>query len=291
MSRNVNSEIITNPDGSIYHINLHPDQIADDIITVGDPGRVEKVSQHFDNIEHKVAKREFVTHTGTYQGKRMTVISTGIGTDNVDIVLNEIEALANYNLETKRKNERFRKLRFYRLGTSGALISSIDVDSFVISSYGIGLDGLMHFYDYQYNMDEKEIAMKVNKRLHQSITNIKAYVCKGSDELLGHFSTMGRVGFTISASGFYGPQGRMALAKPVSRTFLDDMRDIAYHGQYITNLEMETSGLYGLANMMGHQAISINVILANRETQRFSMDTKSAVENLIVKSLEVIKGI
>lgn len=288
MNAPIESEIILNEDGSIYHLRLHPEQVAEDIITVGDPDRVAMVSKYFDTIEHQVQKREFVTHTGTLNGKRITVISTGIGTDNVDIVINEIEALKNYDLPHRKRKEDFTPLRFYRVGTSGGLLESVEVDSIVISSFGIGLDGLMHFYDYAYDIDEKEIAMKVNKRLHQTITNIKSYTCRGSDALIGKFSAMGKTGFTLTASGFYGPQGRRVITRALSETFLTDMKDVAYQGQYITNLEMETAALYGLANMLGHQAVSCNVILANRTLQTFSKDPKTAVDRLIREFLETL---
>lgn len=288
MRQHKESEIILNDDGSIYHLNLLPEEVADHIITVGNPDRVARVSKYFDEIEVKKHKREFITHTGTYQGTRITVLSTGIGTDNIDIIMNEIEALKNFDLQKREPLTDRTLLNFYRLGTSGALIEEIPVDSIVISEAGIGLDGLMHFYPYKYTLDEKELALKINKKLHQFLPDVKSYTCMGSRDLIDKFLPLGTSGYTLTANGFYGPQGRSVIISAKSATFLDDLRGIDYNGYRVTNLEMETSALYGLANMLGHKAVSINTILANRASQLFSEDPAEAVDIMIQKALDII---
>lgn len=280
------SELIINPDGSIYHLNLKPGEIATNIITVGDPDRVDAITKYFEKIEVVTHKREFKTVTGSYKGNRLTVISTGIGTDNIDIVFTELDALVNIDFETRTIKEAHTKLNFIRVGTSGALLSNIDVGSIIISEMAIGLEGLMHFYERSETNDEKELEHSVNHMI--SIDGIKAYATTASEQLVNHFNKLGRRGITVTATGFYGPQGRQLRLKPRSRNFLDKIADVKHHQLETTNLEMETAGIYGMAQILGHDAISLNAILANRATKEFAENPKEVVEKLIVDTLEKI---
>lgn len=279
-----NSELILNDDGSIYHLNLLPQDIANTIILVGDPQRVGKISKHFDHIEVTKQKREFVTHTGTYQGKRITVISTGIGAGNIDITMNELDALKNVNLNTGEAKKSFQPIQFIRIGTSGCLVEDIPVDSYLLSTAGIGLDGLLLYYSYQENKQEKSIREEVESTIHFPV---KPYVIECSSTLLNHFAQQNIYqGITVTCSGFYGPQGRTIRLTPQNAQFLDQLTAIG-NGK-ITNLEMETAVIYGLAKCLGHQAISINLLLANRKTKTFSPHPKQAMEQMIVFCLEKI---
>ncbi len=284
------SELIINSDGSIYHLNLKPGDIATDIITVGDPDRVDKVTQHFDSIELDVSKREFKTVTGTLNGKRLTVISTGIGTDNIDIVFTELDALVNVDFETRTRKENHTELSFYRIGTSGSLISELEIDTVLISEMAVGLDGLMHYYDTIQSTDEDIIAEKAKEALTESLPNINPYASKACKILVNKFAHLGMTGITITATGFYGPQGRTVIAKPLSSTFIDDLASLNYGKLKFTNLEMETAGIYGMAQLLGHKAISINAILANRADQVFSVKGGETVDKLIVDVLGIICG-
>lgn len=281
------SEIITNPDGSIYHLHLQKEHIHPHVITVGDPGRVELVEQFLDKVTYQGQYREFRTTVGTYKNVPITVISTGIGTDNVDIVFNEIELLLNYDLETGERIA-YNSINYYRIGTSGSLSESVKVDSILLSAYGVGLDGLMHFYDTTYDIHEKELALKVNKKLHKSIPHIKSYAKAGSKKLIDQFSVLGAKGITVTATGFYGPQGRATPSPMYAASFLNSLESIEYQDMSITNLEMETSGIYGLADMHGHQAISLNAILANRVKGTFSKNPSDIIKKLIQDTLELI---
>lgn len=281
------SELILNPDGSIYHLNLKPGDIAHDIITVGDPNRVAKVSKHFDKIDLEVTKREFITVTGWIGSKRITVISTGIGTDNVDIVFTELDALVNIDFATRKKKEEHTTLRFYRIGTSGSLHGPLDVDMFLVSSMAIGMDGLMHFYEQEYTPKELELNSLVNQAL-TDLPGVIPYCNSATPALVDKFSSLGMKGITISATGFYGPQGRWVIAKPKSVSFLDDMAEIKFGDLYVTNLEMETAGMYGMSTILGHEVISLNAILANRVKQTFSKKPKQLVEQLIKEFLEIL---
>lgn len=280
IKRIAESELIINPDGTIYHLNLKPEDIAHDIITVGDPDRVEKVSKHFDRIDIKVAKREFITVTGWIGTKRLTVISTGIGTDNIDIVITELDALVNIDFETRTKKPTHTTLRFYRIGTSGSLDASLDVNMVLISSMAIGLDGLMHFYNHKYTKEEDTLNHMAIQALSK-LPNIIPYTTTASPELVKKFAPLGKKGITITASGFYGPQGRAVIAPPKSATFLDDLATLKVNDIRVTNFEMETAGLYGMSALLGHEAISINGIIANRIHQTFSQNPKEFVVQLI----------
>ncbi|MEE9437849.1 MAG: nucleoside phosphorylase [Saprospiraceae bacterium] len=281
------SELIINPNGSIYHLNLKPNQIADDIIFVGDPDRVSKIAKHFDNIEFEISKREFKTITGTKNNVRLTVISTGIGTDNIDIVLSELDALANIDFENRTINKLHKSLNIYRVGTSGGLIPEIKIGSIVISHKAIGLDGLMHYYNVDVDKNDQNLIKKACVAL-KNIPNITPYVSNGSAILLEQFKSLGRPGITTTATGFYGPQGRKIIGQPKSLNFLDDLASIVHQDLKVTNLEMETAGIYGLATLLGHQAISLNAILANRADQTFSDNPHQIVEKLIVDVLNII---
>lgn len=281
------SELILNPDGSIYHLNLKPDEIAQDIITVGDPDRVDKVAKHFDKIDVEIAKREFKTITGWIGSKRLTVISTGIGTDNIDIVFTELDALVNIDFESRIKKENHTSLRFYRIGTSGSLDPSLDVNQVLISSMAIGLDGLMHYYNQEYTEAETQLNIKARTAL-SNLPNIIPYSTTASEALVDKFASLGKKGITITATGFYGPQGRSIIATPKSSTFLDDLSSVSIGELKVTNLEMETAGIYGMSTMLGHQAVSINGILANRVHQTFSDRPKEFVEQLIKDSIRLL---
>lgn len=280
------SELILNPDGSIYHLNLRPEHIATDIIFVGDQYRVDKVTKHFDTIEFSTQKREFKTTTGTYKGKRITVISTGIGPDNIDIVLNELDALVNIDLNTRKVKENHTQLNITRIGTSGSLQSDIPVDSFLLSSHGLDLNGLLQ----SYQVDEISHP-KLEKAFikHTGWSEKKSYpliVSNGKsleDKLL---SDKVYKGITATAGGFYGPQGRV-LRLPLQDAELNHKIDsFNYNNNRITNLEMETSAIYGLAKLLGHNAASMNAIIANRANGTFSEDPYKVVNDLIVYTLD-----
>ncbi|MEL6988180.1 MAG: nucleoside phosphorylase [Bacteroidota bacterium] len=280
-----NSELILNPDGSIYHLCLQKDQVAPLIITVGDQDRVGEVSKHFDRIDSKVQKREFTTHTGELNDKRITVISTGIGTDNIDIVFNELDALFNIDFESRTINEDFQELQFIRIGTSGVLQLDIDVDTFLISEYAIGMDALIHYYQYNYSKEEQYLNDAFQIHIGRQFPS---YVAKGSTGLMQKFDADFIKGITITAPGFYAPQGRALRLKTKEEDFISSMQSFNLNNRRITNLEMETSGIYGLANLLGHQAVSCNALLANRANGIFSKNPKKTVEDLITKTLETI---
>ncbi len=282
------SELILNPDGSIYHLNLLPDDIADTIITVGDPGRVSQVSKHFDSVEVKKGKREFITHTGILSGKRITVISTGIGTDNIDIVLNELDALANIDFSSRTIKGKKRQLSFIRIGTSGSIQPNVPTDSFVLSSSGAGFDGLLYFYDSG-QVRNKDLEANLNDHLGWHPLNIRPYAVD-FDENLAHQFTGNRIrlGITATNSGFYGPQGRSLRLTLRIPDFNERLAAFSYQNNQITNLEMETAAIYGLAKLHGHRAISLNAILANRATGEFSKNGKKTIDQLIQYTLEKI---
>ncbi|WP_304036591.1 nucleoside phosphorylase [Mesonia mobilis] len=283
------SELVLNEDGSIYHLHLLPHQIADTIITVGDPERVEKVTKHFDEIEVSVSKREFHTQTGSYKGKRITVISTGIGTDNIDIVFNELDALANIDLKTREVKTALKKLNFIRIGTSGAIQKDIPINSLIATETAIGFDSLLHFYKSETIQDTK-IASEVLQQLAMASFKARPYVIKGSKKLLKYFSSFEEIktGITATNVGFYAPQGRVLRAELQDEHFMQKLSNFKYNKQKITNLEMETSGIYGMSRLLGHRAISLNAILANRITGEFSKNPEEIVNQLITFTLDKI---
>lgn len=282
------SELILNKDGSVYHLHLSPGQVADDVITVGDMDRVDMITRYFDSVEFTVQNREFKTSTGMLNGKRLTVISTGIGTDNIDIVLAELDAVINIDLEHRKPYTSLKTLNIYRIGTSGALRADIGLDSFVASAYAIGLDSLLHFYNTEYSDDEINIKNQALSLIRSELPEVRPYVIKGSDKLMDMFSDICLPGITVTNTGFYGPQGRSLRIHPRSSSFLDNLRAVSYQHFNTTNLEMETAGIYGLARVYGHHAISLNAIIANRAAKTFSEDTSTAVKNLIELALERI---
>ena len=284
-----NSELILSGDGRIYHLNIQKENIAPTIILVGDPQRVPVVSAHFDKVEFTAHKREFVTHTGYYQGKRLSVVSTGIGPDNIDIVLNELDALFNIDLERRAPKEEHTPLTFVRLGTSGSLQADIPVDSIVLSAYGLGMDNLLH--SYKDSPKVRERAMEDAFIAHTQWNMDKGHPCivQGSEALLEKlYSAEVFKGITATAPGFYGPQGRRLRLIPQDEHLNEKLESYAFNGYKVTNMEMETAAIYGLSKLLGHQALSMNAIIANRPAGTFSADPGKAVEKLIQYALPII---
>lgn len=279
------SELILNPDGSIYHLNLLPEDIADTVFLVGDPDRVEEVSRYFDSIEIKKQKREFVSHTGYIGSKRLTCLSTGIGTDNIDIVLNELDALVNIDLKTRMVKTELKSLNLIRIGTCGSLQHDIPVDSFLASEYGIGLDGLLGFYEFEISEEDIQFInpiIPIVKNL-----GVHPMIVKGSELLLNSIAKDMRKGVTLTNCGFYGPQGRTVRIAPKDKNYIDALSAINLPGgRKFTNMEMETSAIYGMSKLLGHQALSCNAILANRVDGTFSADPHGATDKLIRYILE-----
>jgi uridine phosphorylase len=285
MARIPEADLILNPDGSVYHLSLHPKHISDTIITVGDPGRVYMVSEYFDEVEFEMNKREFITHVGRYKNKRITVISTGIGTDNVEIFFNELDALVNIDLKTREPKPRRKKLKIIRIGTSGALQEDVPVGSHLVSEYAVGLDNLMSFYNLPMSEEETAIAEDIQRKTGLPFT---PYVVRGSDSLKEQIGAEMMTGNTVTCPGFYAPQGR-ALRIPIR--FPKLLQDLNYYHRgdfWLTNFEMETSGYYALARLLGHEALSVNAIVANRIKNKFSKDPNKVVDVLIRKVLERI---
>lgn len=286
------SELILNSDGSIYHLHLTPHDLADTIITVGDPDRVYDVSKHFDSIIIKKSKREFVTHTGFLGKKLVSVISTGIGTDNIDIVFNELDALANIDFATRELKPTRKPLTFIRIGTSGCLQKDIPVDSFLFSSAAIGLDNLLHFYDTPFGERQSALNASFQSFLDSNNLNIPGfYPAVAEKDLIDHFVGTHHTGITMTCSGFYGPQGRSLRINSKMTQFLEKAPGFSFEEQRISNLEMETAGIYGMATALGHRAISCNALLANRITGEFSSNPKKAVDKLIAYCLGKVESL
>lgn len=290
MDRLAPSELILNKDGSIYHLNLHPEQISDLIFLVGDPGRVSRVSSHFDKIDHRIEKREFITHTGWYKGQKFTVLSTGIGTDNIDIVVNELDALANIDLQERKYQDNHRQLTLIRMGTSGALQKDIPPGEIIVSSHAIGMDGLMHFYQRNNDTDGMllEDAFTEYCDEHKLYLPIRPYGSKGTVALSHRYFSQWTSGITLTATGFYAPQSRKLRASIRTEGFLDGITDFSFQGYRITNMEMETAAIYGLATELGHRSLSINAILGNRIEGSFASDPHKVVDNMIREVLEAL---
>jgi uridine phosphorylase len=288
MSRIAESELIINNRGAVYHINTRPDEIANTIITVGDPDRVTEVSKHFDTIECKNQHREFVVHTGVLNKKRISCVSTGIGPDNIDIVLNELDALVNIDFETRQQKEKLTTLQIIRIGTSGSLQQQIAVDSFVASTHAIGLDNLLNFYIQHNNEEEKQLlqAFNTHTQMHQRISN--PYIAAADITLLKNFVTGFHQGITCTCPGFYGPQGRVLRMGLTHPELIDQLTTFHFGQHRISNFEMETAAIYGMGKILGHHCLSLSAIVANRISKTFSKDGAAAVENLIVKTLEII---
>jgi uridine phosphorylase len=287
MKRIAETDLILNADGSAYHLNLLPDDVADTVITVGDQDRVGEITQYFDHIELKKGKREFITHTGTLGKKRITVISTGIGTDNIDIVLNELDALVNIDFNTRVPHSNLRSLNIIRIGTSGAVQADIPIDSLLVSSAAFGLDALMHYYKQNLSPEEQELLNALLSALPKNYT-LSPYIASADESLLNTLGQGLPQGITITAPGFYAPQGRQIRAENVMPQLMDIIQKFNSAGQRITNLEMETAGIYGLAASLGHKALSYNVILANRVTQTFSQQPAKIMDHYIKQLLDKI---
>ena len=278
------SDLIINPDGSIYHLNLLPEDIADTIITVGDQDRVAEVSKHFDSIELKKGKREFITHTGYLGKKRISVISTGIGTDNIDIVFNELDALVNINFETRTVNQELKSLNIIRVGTSGSIREDIEVGSILASSYGLGLDALMSYYEQDLSIEDTYLLQQI--KAHLPVLKSEPYLTPASSLLLKQIAFDMSQGITATAPGFYAPQGRQVRAKLSVSNLIEKLSSFETKNQRITNLEMETAGIYALASALGHQALSVNAILAHRLKLQFAPEPDKIVEKMIKVVLE-----
>ncbi len=290
MNRIAESELIINERGAVYHLNCRPEELAQTIITVGDPDRVTEVSKYFDKIEYQNKHREFVTHTGYIGNKRISCVSTGIGPDNIDIVLTELDALVNIDFETRLIKDELTCLDIIRFGTAGSLQEDIPVDSFVASTHGLGLDNLMHFYRITHNEEEKQILHAFVTHTQLNTGNVSPYITLVSASLIKHFTENYHQGITVTCPGFYGPQGRilrLGLGYPM---LIDNLTNFRFGNYRITNFEMETSAIYGLGKALGHHCLSLSAIVANRISKEFSTNGTLAVENLIKQSLQVISA-
>ncbi len=286
MNRIAESELILNPRGAVYHLDLRPEEIASTVITVGDPDRVKEISKHFDLIEVKTRHREFITHTGYVGKKRLTVLSSGIGPDNIDIVLNELDALVNIDLSTREIKSKHGSLNIIRIGTCGSLQRDIPVDSFVTSTHGLGIDNLLNFYRHEQNQQEKELlhSFVTQTQLHGQIGY--PYISSAAASLIKNFVQGFHQGITVTCPGFYGPQGRVMRLGLKNPELINRLTDFRF-GQYrIANFEMETSAIYGLGKLLGHHCLALNAVVANRVIKEFSKDSKAAIEKLITKFID-----
>ena len=281
MNRIAESELIINNRGAVYHLDLRPEELAGTVVTVGDPDRVKQISKHFDSIEVKRQHREFITHTGLVGKKRLTVLSSGIGPDNIDIVMNELDALVNIDFQTRMVKSKLSSLNIIRVGTSGSLQADIPVDSFVASTHGLGIDNLLNFYRHEHNEQEKEL-------LHSFITHTQIhgqigdpYISSGAASLIKHFVKGFHQGITVTCPGFYGPQGRILRLGIRNPELINRLTDFRFGQHRITNFEMETSAIYGLGKLLGHNCLAVNAIVANRVQKEFSKDGLATVEKLI----------
>ena len=280
------SELILNPDGSVYHLNLKPENIAHDIIFVGDQNRVEKITQNFDKIEFSTQKREFKTQTGIYKGKRITVMSTGIGPDNIDIVMNELDALVNIDLKTKVPKTSLTSLNIIRIGTSGSLHANIVCDSFVMNTFGLGVDNMLRSYLID-DITNKELEDAFIKHTDWDFKKGRPYAIACSEKLEKIIeSDKIFKGITATAGGFYGPQGRVLRLNIQDDALNSKMDTFEFENNKITNLEMETAAIYGLGKLLGHECLSLNAIIANRALGTFSDDPYKAVDELIAYTLD-----
>ncbi len=291
MQRIAESELIINHRKAIYHLDVKPDEIAQTILTVGDPDRVKEVSKHLDNIEFKMQHREFNTHTGYVDRKRISVVSTGIGTDNIDIVLNELDALVNIDLDTRTIKEHLTQLNIIRIGTSGSLQKDVPVDNFVASTHGIGIDNLMNFYVSANNEEEKQLlhAFVTQTQLHNRFSY--PYVSGAAISLIKHFVAGFQHGITVSCPGFYGPQGRILRLGVTNPQLIERLSQFEFGKHRIINFEMETAGIYGLGKALHHQCLSLSSVVANRIHKNFSADANATMEKLIVKTLDIISNL
>jgi len=288
MAKIAESELILNARGAIYHLDLKPDEIADTVLLVGDPDRVKEVSKHFDNTEFKTQHREFITHTGFIGSKRISVLSTGIGTDNIDIAINELDALANIDFANREIKQVIKTLNFIRIGTCGALQADIPVDSFIASTHGLGIDNLLNFYRLEQNDEEKQLihSFSTYTQLHSNMGN--PYIAGAAAALLKNFVYDFYQGITVTCPGFYGPQGRILRLGISNPELINRLTQFRFGQHKIVNFEMETSAIYGLGKLLGHRCLSLNAVIANRVRKEFSKDGKATVENLIIKVLDNI---
>jgi len=285
------SELVINSRGAIYHLDLRPEEIADTVITVGDPGRVAEVSKYFDSIEFQGQHREFVTHTGYIGKKRISVVSSGIGPDNIDIMLNELDALVNIDFTTRTIKPELTTLVIIRLGTSGALQPDIPVDSFIASTHGLGIDNLLHYYKHTYNGEEEQIVKHFAAHTQTNAHFIQPYIGTASISLLKHFVTGFHQGITLTAPGFYGPQGRVLRLPLTNPTFMEKLVTFSYGNHRVINCEMETSAIYSLGKLLGHQCLSLNAVVNNRVSKKYTKDVKEAAKRLIEHALQTIERI
>jgi uridine phosphorylase len=288
MGKIAESELILNKRGAIYHLNVRPEELASTVITVGDPDRVKAVSKHFDKIEFELQHREFVTHTGTIGNKRISVVSTGIGPDNIDIVVNELDALVNIDFKTRTIKPQLSHLNIIRLGTSGSLQQNIPVDSFVATTHGLGIDNLLNYYRHDNNDEEMQIIQQFVAHTQISNNFSHPYISSAASGLLKHFVNGYHHGITVTCPGFYGPQGRVLRLGLTNPDLINRLTEFSFGIHKITNFEMETSAIYGLGKLLGHQCLSISTIVANRIKKEFSKDGDAAIETMIKKSLEII---
>ncbi|MDA0309415.1 MAG: nucleoside phosphorylase [Bacteroidetes bacterium] len=275
------SELILNSDGSVYHLRLRPEQLASTVILVGDPGRVEQVSSMFDRVDERIHHREFITHTGEYQGKRLSCVATGIGTDNVDIVLNELDALVNVDLDSRMPKTNTASLDLVRIGTTGALHADIDVGTWIASEWAIGLDGLMNWYGHPDSDEALEMVENFIRTANYPNTFARPYAVKASNDLMNRLRSKTLSGITLTSPGFYAPQGRKLRLNPSNLDLNDRMARFEFQGLRTTNFEMETSGLYGLGSALGHRCASICMVMANRSEKKINPSPKQSMSNLI----------
>lgn len=289
MSYIAESELIINQRGAVYHLDMKADELAPDIITVGDPARVEKISRHFDSIEFSNQHREIVCHTGWLGKKRITVLSTGMGTDNIDIVLNELDALANIDFTTRMIKENLSTLNIIRIGTAGGLQPDIPVDSMVVSTHGLGIDNLLNFYRHEHNDEENQLLQSFITHTQMEMQMAHPTLSGGSPSLMKHFGNDFHHGITVTCPGFYGPQGRILRLGLRNPNLVNRLTEFRFGQHRIANFEMETSAIYGLGKMLGHHCLSLSVIVANRVKQEFSKNADKAMDRLIEKVLTVIQ--
>jgi len=291
MSIIAESELILNSRGAVYHLNLLPEELAETVITVGDPARVTQVSKHFDSVEVKQEHREFITHTGRVGQKRISVLSTGIGTDNIDIVLNELDALVNIDLVNRTVQANKKSLHIIRIGTCGSLQGDVPVDETIAGTHGLGIDNLLNYYKMENNEEESLLLQQFITQTQLNSQFSKPYIATASMYLLKNFVSDFHQGITVTCPGFYGPQGRVLRLGLRQPDLIDSLTHFNYGNHRILNFEMETSAIYGLGKLLGHQCVSLNAVVANRVTRTFSKDGTLAVENLIKKALATIESI
>jgi len=284
------SELILNPDGSVYHLALRPEQLGDLVLVVGDPGRVARISAHFQHIEHKSQNREFIAHTGTYHGTRITALATGIGTDNIDIVLGELDALVNIDLQKRTPKKEHKKLTIVRMGTCGALQEDVPVDELVVSHSGLGLDNVLHYYAHEQTDAELRTLQAFLTHTEWPDNLPLPYLAAGDAQLVERLGNGNHIGLTATAGGFYGPQGRQLRAVPSVGDLNEKLTSFRHEELRLLNFEMETSALYGLSGLLGHRACTVCTVVANRLRKEYSKDHHTAIDRMIGQVLERLAG-